>query len=214
MKNIKFDGPKKLVLLALVMGFIAIFAGSPYDTVHTTVNTKELAIETLNSDNKIEPLVLADQLIKGYGEFKIVDLRKENEYKNYFIPGAINIPVSDILDSKLLRNEEILLYSDDESVASQGWFLLRSAGYKGVYILDGGLKAWKDKVLFPSISEDASADEKAEFEKIAEVSKFFGGTPQTSGNAELTTDVKMPELKAPVQTELSLPKKKKKREGC
>ncbi len=214
MEKIKFDGPKKLALVAAILGFIAIFAADPYNTTTTEVNTKELAIKTLTQDNKIEPLTIADELINGFGNYRLVDLRAEAEYQKYFIPGAVNIPVTDILESGLLRNEKILLYSDDESIASQGWFLLKSAGYKGVYILDGGLDAWKEVILFPSLSSDAGKEEAAEFEKIAEISRFFGGTPQTTEGTEISKDLKMPELKTPVQTNLTLPKKKKKREGC
>ena len=41
--------------------------------------------------------------------------------------------------------------------------LLRAKGYKGVYILRGGLEAWKDSVLFPRIPENPTPAQVVEF---------------------------------------------------
>jgi hypothetical protein len=41
---------------------------------------------------------------------------------------------------------------------------MRARGYRAVYILLGGLDGWKDEVLFPALSADASAAEPARFE--------------------------------------------------
>ena len=49
--------------------------------------------------------------------------------------------------SELLRNQKIVLFSDDNIDAAKAWFILKSKGYKGVYILDGGLDAGK-KMFF------------------------------------------------------------------
>ncbi len=57
--------------------------------------------------------------------------------------------------------------------------LIKSKGYKGVYILDGGLNTWKEKVLFPKAPVNATKDALVQFEKMKEVSRFLGGQPQT-----------------------------------
>ena len=97
--------------------------------------------------------------------------------------------------------------------ASKAWFILKSKGYKGVYILDGGLDAWKEEVLFPKAPLNSSKEELSQFEKMKEVAKFFGGQAQTDSTiAETTPQIKLPSTGT---TTTSSPKgKKKKREGC
>lgn len=212
MVNLKAE--QRLGVIALVLGFLAIFAGSPYHSNEVKVNTKDIALSTVNDNDKISVTHLADCIIKGNADYSLVDLRDEKEFKTYFIPTSRNISLAQLADAPLLRNEKIILYGNDDVSAAQGWFILKSEGYKGVYILDGGLDEWKDKVLFPKQVADATPEQKAEFAKLCEVSKFFGGTPQTDASQTVKQEVKLPALEMPATTNLTAPRKKKKREGC
>lgn len=205
---------KKLGVVAFVLGFVAIFLGNPYDGVDVKINTKDIALSTVDNADKFEVTELADDIIKQNADFRLIDLRSADEFKTYFIPGAANIPIAELGTAPLMKNEKIILYSTDDLAAAQGWFLLKAKGYNGVYILDGGLDAWKDKILFPKLPANASEEQKTEFNKLCEVSKFFGGTPQTDATETVDKEVKLPTLTLPASTSLTTPHKKKKREGC
>ena len=125
----------------------------------------------------------------------------------------MNIPLAQLPESGLLRNQKIILYASDNVSAAQGWFILKSKEYKGVYLLDGGMSKWKDEVLFPKLAADASKEETAEFEKIKEISKFFGGVPQTGTNETVDKKINLPTPDITSQPNIIKPKKKK-REGC
>ena len=140
---------KKLALFAMVLGVIALFAGNPYGGTTIKVNEKDIALSTVGNADKVSVTDLADWIIKGKSDYELVDLRSEEKYNEYTIPNSQCIPLPQISSSELLRNQKIVLFSDDDVTASQAWFILKSKGYKGVYILDGGLDAWKEKVLFP-----------------------------------------------------------------
>lgn len=211
LKNL--SGPQKLGGVALILGLVAVLLGNPYDKVNTTINIKEIAIESVRGNDKVDVRSLADWIIEGRVDYRLVDLRDDEKFSEYSIPTAVNIPVSKLMNSDLMRNQKILLYADDNTKAAQGWFLLKSRDYNGVYILDGGVEAWKDEVLFPSLAANASPEEKAGFEKMAEVSKFFGGTPQT-GTEENEKEISMPKLELPAAVPMTTPKRKPKREGC
>ena len=206
---------KKLGLAALVLGMIALFAGSPYGGSFINVNEKELALSTVNNSDKISVNDLADWIIQGKQDFELVDLRPKEKYNEYAIPNAQCIPLVQLPESDLLRNQKIIFYSDDDVAASQAWFMLKSKGYKGVYILDGGLNTWKEKVLFPKAPINASKEELVQFEKMKEVSKYFGGQAQTDSSvAELKPSFQLPTSTTGVQKTGNAPVKKKKREGC
>lgn len=206
---------QKLGGVALVLGFIALFAGNPYGGTTIKVNEKDIALSTVGNSDKISVTELADWIIKDKADFELVDLRNEEKFNEYSIPNSQSIPLVQLSASELQRNQKIVLFSDDDVVSSQAWFILKSKNYKGVYILDGGLNAWKEKVLFPKPPVNKNKEDLAQFEKMKEVAKYFGGQAQTDSTV---TDSK-PEIKLPTSStsniKTTLPTgKKKKREGC
>ena len=204
---------KKLALVAIVLGLLATFAGTPYSGSTIKVNAKDLTLSTVKNSDKIAVLELADWIIKGKSDYTLVDLREEKDFNEYFIPTAYNIPMAALLESGLLRNQKIILYCYDDLRAAQAWFILKSNNYKGVYILDGGLDKWKEAVLFPILSADANTEQIAEFEKIKEISIFFGGVPQTGADETMDKKIELPTPQITTQPNVTKPKKKK-REGC
>ena len=206
---------QKLGGVALLFGIIALFAGNPYGGTTIKVNEKDLALSTVGNSDKISVTDLADWIIKDNGDFELVDLRSAEKFNEYTIPNSQCIPLVQLSASELQRNQKIILFSDDEIASSQAWFILKSKNYKGVYILDGGLNSWKENVLFPKAPTNGSKDELAQFEKMKEVAKYFGGQAQ---NDSSVTDSK-PEIKLPTSNtnnvKSTMPTgKKKKREGC
>jgi len=205
--------PKKLVVVALLLGVIAVFAGSPYMGFKVKVNTKDLALSTVKNSDKVKPVELADWIIKGKADYTLVDLRSGEQFNEYNIPTSINIPLPELPESDLLRNQKIILYADDDVNAAQAWFILKSKNFKGVYLLDGGLKKWQEEVLFPKLAVNASKEEIAQFEKIKETSNYFGGSAQTDSTQVSETKVNLPTPQVKSQSNVTKTKKKK-REGC
>ena len=211
----KLSLKKKLAVIALILGTLAIFLGNPYSGTHYDIDTKELALIVEKEVDHIKSGELADWIIQGKSDFRIIDLRTENEYQEYHIPEAENIPVTSLIDAGLQRNEKIILYSEGGIHSAQAWMLLRAQGYKGVYILLGGLQEWKEQILFPKIPENATPEQLTAFEKSKEVSKFFGGVPQT-GSVEVKESPKIQAPKLDIQVSPKVPSSvpKKKKEGC
>jgi len=211
---VKLPVRKRVGILAIILGIIAIFADNPYDKSTTRINVKELATISIRENNSIDANELADWIIKGKYDFRLVDLRSNAEYEKYNIPGSENIPIRDLINSDLMRNEKIILYSDKETVAAQGWFLLNADHFKSAYILNGGLKCWEDRVLFPKLPANPTKEQLALFEKKKEVSKFFGGQPIIGGKDITMQTHETPKLKAPPKVTVTKKRKKKAREGC
>jgi rhodanese-related sulfurtransferase len=217
MKNFlpKLSMNKKLALLAFVLGLIAVFAGNPYRGSSVTLDAKELALIVDKTVDHVSAEDLADWIIQGKSDFKMLDLRTEKEFNEYHIPSSDLVPLAELNEYPLSRNEKIILYSEGGIHSAQAWMLLRAKGYKAVYMLFGGLEEWTDKILFPKLAQNATPDQIAIFEKMKEVSKFFGGSPQIGGTAEEVSAKKpMPKLEMPSGTSSPTAGKKKKKEGC
>lgn len=217
MKAFAFSLNQKLALVAATLGLFALFVGSPYTGSTATLNVKELGLIVEKEVDHVSVDELADWIIKGKADFRLIDVRSAKEFDEYHIPSAENIPVGSLFDGGILRNEKVILYSEGGVHAAQAWFLLKAQKYNSVYILREGLAEWKEKILFPSISANASAEEKLAFEKRKAVSAFFGGTPHTgTADSKAPPQIAMPKLEMPAASAGSGggAVKKKEKEGC
>ena len=207
----------KLGLLLVCLGAAGLFFGSPYERATATIDTTELAEIVQREVDHVSPEQLADWIIQGRADYRLIDLRTPAEFEQYHIPGAENVAITGLADRGLLRNEEIVLYSEGGIHSAQAWFLLRAKDYAGAYILRGGLEQWKDSVLFPSLPADATPAQRVTFAKMAEVSRFFGGQPQgvaAAARPAVAPALPMAKMPASVAPPAAAAPKKKKKEGC
>jgi rhodanese-related sulfurtransferase len=204
---------KRIGILAIILGIAAAFIGNPSNTTKTSVNIKEIALKSENDVNGVTVNDLSSWIIKGNMHYRLVDLRNESEYN---IPTSENISVGSLVNSDLKRNDRIILYSNDDIVSSQAWFILKSAKFKSVYILKGGLEVWKNEVIFPvcKCADDPDQEQKQIHAEKEEIAKFFGGQLETGGANNAIVKKDTPKLKAPAKVTLKKTRTKKSREGC
>jgi len=200
---------QKLAALAFVLGAVAIGA-RPFPGATVTIDPNELAAMVTRDVDHVDPLELADWIITARSDYRLIDVRDEQAYATYHIPGAELVPVASLGDVSLMPNEKLVLYADDGVHAAQAWFLLKARGFAGVYILQGGLDAWVNTVLFPSLTDDPAS--KTRDDRLAAISAHFGGKPKTGGAAAEAVPAALPQVEMPAAGPVA-PKKKKK-EGC
>lgn len=103
---------------------------------------------------------------------RIVDPRPVPEFDTLHIPRAEQLPIE-----PPGPNDTIVLVSDDARVFAD----------RDVYLLRGGMAAWLDEVLNPTIAPGAPADAVAAFRRTSEISRYFGGVPRvTAGKTHVT----------------------------
>jgi rhodanese-related sulfurtransferase len=170
---------QRLALLAFVLALAAIGA-TPTRGDRWSVDSRQMARLVANGSERVPVWTVADWIIQGRADFRLVDVRSPESFAaGSRIPTAENIPVAGLLDADLARDEKILLVGDDDVTVAQAWFLLEAAGYKGASIVDGGMRAWRDQVVYPRV-DGADPTRRA---KLEAVSAHFGGAPRIGGDA-------------------------------
>ncbi|MEJ5286887.1 MAG: rhodanese-like domain-containing protein [Bacteroidota bacterium] len=211
---------QKLGLFAILLGIIALFTHDPTKATYERVDVKEFALEINSPSKYITPMELAEKIISGTNFFVIVDLRNPNEYEKGTIPGAINLSSKDLYQNVLQRNQKIILFSEDDTKSLNAWLALKALDYKDVLVLKGGYQGWTDEVVFPKIQLDTTTAGKEKFEKMKQISSYFGGSPiLISEGKAVQTQIEVQKQTQQVQKPaVSLPKpggaSKPKREGC
>jgi rhodanese-related sulfurtransferase len=205
---------QKLGVGALGLGFVALFAQPGRGSV-VTLDVKELATIIDTEGDHVTVGELAGWIVAGRSDYRLIDLRTDEEYAAYHIPNAENVTLTGLPDAPLERNEKIVLYSEGGIHGAQAWMLMRARGYASTYTLKGGLDQWKEDVLFPALAENATPAERARFERAAARARFFGGSPRSGAGVAIKALPDMPKVEAPAVPAGGAPAApKKKKEGC
>ncbi len=82
--------------------------------------------------------------------FQLVDVRQPEEYSKKHLPGAILLPLGDLIEEKGMLDEKkpVLLYSRSGSRSLAGAQWLNSNNFSDVWYIEGGIEAWEGKVAF------------------------------------------------------------------
>jgi len=165
---------RTLAIAAATLGCTAAVAGR-----RPTTDPSVLATEIDRETDHVSALDLAEQIMRNDADLRLYDLRSAAEYEEFHIPRAQRTTVTDLTRTTLPANAKIVLYSTGGAHAAQAWVLLRMRGFRNVSFLREGAYEWTARVLQPQLAVDATAAERAEFERAKPMSRFFGGTART-----------------------------------
>ena len=146
-----------LALVVLACGLF-ILPSAPPDA--RTASTREpipaIAESSLmeaieRGEDHMEPEELAERLVAGDTSLLVVDVRTPAEFEQFHLPGAFNIPLSQLADSlQSYKNTGwIVLYSNGMTHPAQARDALARAGFSNVSILTDGLEGFLKRCLKP-----------------------------------------------------------------
>lgn len=195
-----------LVFMSLLMAFI------PAERIiKFKLEPQQMLNEVREDMYMIHPDIVADMLVNKDPSLQLIDIRTPEEYENFHLEGAYNVPLSRILDPGNLPifNQDIrmnVLYSNGSTDAQAGWMLLRQLGFKNNYVMQGGLNYWTETILNPSKPSNLQADDEiAKYDFRQGASQHFGGAPAAA---------KKSEVEAPKRPVIRKKKKRAPQGGC
>lgn len=201
-----------LALFVIPMGLI-IAAVPQNKTKPYKLTAEELLGEVNSRTQYITPETVADMLVKKDPALRLIDVRSQDEFEKFSLPGSINIPVTDLLSDQYsdILNQDVkmnIFYSNGSLTANEAWMITRQLGYNNNFVLEGGLNYWFEVILNPQKPVSTSSDEefaKYDFRKSAGAALGGGGAVQSA--QDQGTPAARPAIKA-------VGKKKKAAGGC
>jgi rhodanese-related sulfurtransferase len=209
------DGTTRpLAVIAIALGGLAPFAGSPFIEQHGRLDVERLSAAVAREEDHVDAVDLAAWIKDRKPGLRVIDVRASSEFDQFHIPTAENIPLEGIAHALVRPNDTVVLYSGGGAHAAQAWVFLKALGHERVFFLSGGLDEWIDDVVNPALAVDATPDERHAFERAAPLSRYFGGTPQSGvPRSAMTTrsrDARSPSSSADSSTKAP----QLKRRGC
>ena len=120
---------------------------------------------------------LASRIMRRDPTLRIFDLRSAAEFERFHVASAQQLSPALLRREPLPPNWTVVFYGNGESRASRAWTIARDRG-ADAFVLQGGVREWFTRVYEPRLATDATEAERAEFDKAAGFSRFFGGKPQ------------------------------------
>jgi len=110
----------------------------------------------------VAPVELAEWIRDRKPNLRIVDVRSEADFDEYHLPRAEMFTSS-------------TTFAPDDTIVLVAGGSVRA---RNVYVLRGGMQAWIDEVMNPTITADAPPPVRASFQRASIVSRYFGGVPR------------------------------------
>lgn len=170
-----------LAAAAAALGVLALVAGGPLSS-RQGVDLPALARAVEAEEDHVTAVELAAWIRDARPGLRVVDVRSPAEFVEFSIPTAENLSLTALTRASFGSDETVVLYSEGGAHAAQGWLLLRGRGVERVYFLREGLYEWLTRVMNPVLPEGTTAAERAAFDSVAELSRYFGGVPRAGGD--------------------------------
>lgn len=118
-----------ILLIALVVWFI-------YSRFASVKGLKNLSFQQFQEE------------LKNNSNKLLIDVREPNEVKQGYIPGAMNIPLSQIAKKahEIPKDKNIYLYCRSGMRSQQAARVLNKQGFSNVAQLQGGIMAWRGQI--------------------------------------------------------------------
>lgn len=178
----------RLILAGFLIPLALIIAAVPSNTTRAyRLTADQLLQEAVSYEPYVHPDNVADMLIQKDPSLILIDVRTPDEYDKFSLPGAINIPLADLLSDEYLdildQDENTnVFYSNGTLKSNEAWMITRQLGYENNYVLQGGLNYWAEVIMNPVPPAQTSPDE-----EIAKYNFRKGASMALGGGAETNT---------------------------
>lgn len=174
-----------LIILVVILGVGALFL--PESTYTEEVSPDQLFLKINDPSRFVTTDQVARAIIEGDPTMLIVDTRSFDQYKAFNLPGSVNIPLKELIDStgKVdgrwedylgIEDMYVAFYSNGDICSDQAWVLCTRLGIKDLFVMQGGMNSWVETILRPeSPGQTASSEEFALYDFRKGASMYFGG---------------------------------------
>jgi rhodanese-related sulfurtransferase len=167
------------IVLLVGLGFVLVLL--PAKKTYKEVQPEELLRQISSQSRFISPDIIADRLIKKDPSLQLVDVRDAEQFLEFTLPGAISIPLQDVL---LPEHQELftrkgmnyVFFSNGDILSDQAWILCTRKGLQNIFVMKGGLNEWFNSFyLLQPPPETSSAKEIELFQFRNGVRQYFTG---------------------------------------
>jgi rhodanese-related sulfurtransferase len=163
-----------LLLLGLILALLPLSANRSF-----IANPEKLLSDILNPDVSFTVDQVAKFIVNEDSTVRLIDLRPAEEFIKLNIPGSVNVPYHDFINSDPdiylnNKNVSIIFYANCDFYSNYALVYARGLGYENSYVMKGGLSEWFKTVMESKFSGNRiSARENALYETRSRAARLF-----------------------------------------
>jgi rhodanese-related sulfurtransferase len=207
---------KPRVLLALfIIPLGLIIAAVPQNITRPyKLSASQVLTQVSSNSQFMSSDAVADMIVQKDPNLQLIDVRTPDEFIKFSLPGAINIPLADLLSKEFkdVLDQEVkmnVFYSNGTIQANEAWIITAQLGYKNNYVLQGGLNSWAETIMNPKLPSSVNPDE-----EIAKYDFRKGASMALGGGVTESNPAGVPETKTLLKPVIRKDTKKKVQGGC
>lgn len=155
-------GKRIAAALAVLIACTLWLLGSPSPEERLSKKRTELEQQLATGAVRIDPAELLELNYNPSAHLRLLDLRDENEYNLFHLVDAERITLEQLRDRRFAMNLPpetiVVLISNGEGQAAEGWLLLTAARAPRIYLLAGGINGWLTAFGRPGLLRPMRAD--------------------------------------------------------
>jgi rhodanese-related sulfurtransferase len=203
----------KLAIALIPLGII-IAAVPENTTKQYKLTANQLLNEVKEGIQFVTTDQVADMLVQKDPSLQLIDVRGSDEFDKFHLPGAINIPLTNLLAAEWeeMLNQDVkmnVFYSNGNTQSNEAWMITRQLGYVNNYVLQGGLNHWAETIMKPEAPAQTSPDD-----ELAKYDFRMGASQALGGGSVVSTESSGAKTAAPAPGIQKTAKKKKAAGGC
>jgi len=191
-----------VLLVVLALGLVIL----PKYKEQKEIDPKALLASIAEKSRFLSVDEVTDRIIGNDPTLLLIDLRPANEFKQFALPGAINIRPDSILSRPIheLLNQpgkDKVLIANSDLISEQVWLITTRSSIARMYVMKGGMNEWFNTIIQEKpINPTASSKEidLASFRKAAR--QHFIGGDETANAPEKPKEKVQVVRKAPAAT--------------
>jgi rhodanese-related sulfurtransferase len=163
-----------LLSLGLILALLPLSSNRSFN-----VNPGNLLKEATDQNTYLTADQVARFIASEDNTIQLIDVRSQEEFRNFSIPGSLNVPYNEFLNNdpaRFLNNRKTkyIFYSNGDLYSNYAIIIARGLKYNNTYVMKGGLNEWFSTVMNSSFTgERISARENALFESRTRARKMF-----------------------------------------
>jgi rhodanese-related sulfurtransferase len=169
---------EKFSIILLFLGFILALLPLTGNRSFT-VKPQKLLSEVFAAESYFTADQVARFIVSEDSSVQIIDLRSPDEFRDFNIPGSVNVPYKELLNGDpgaFLKNGNVknIFYSNGDYDSNYAMVFAKGMNYGNVYVMKGGLNEWFNSVMNSRFKgERISAMENALFETRRGARRMF-----------------------------------------
>jgi len=116
------------------------------------INPQELLTAIDDHARFLSTDLITERIIGSDPALQLIDVRSADQFRQFALPGAVNIPLDSLLSSQwretlMQQGKDKVFYSNADIEADQAWQICRRSSFKRIFVMKGGLNYWYTSIM-------------------------------------------------------------------